>query len=81
MLFISYPSHIENEAPMQLKRFEKLHLRPQESRRARLILTQRDMSTWHVGRHAWVREYGVFTVYFGSNVADIKYSQPLTMAP
>ncbi|WLW54616.1 glycoside hydrolase family 3 protein [Streptomyces sp. YU58] len=56
----------------QLKAFEKVSLKPGESRTVRLPLTARDLAHWDVTRSRWVTESGTYDVMAGSSATDLR---------
>lgn len=64
----------------ELKAFERVVLEPGESREVALRLTARDLSYWHVGRHAWVLEPGRFTVEVAASSRDVRAALGIAVA-
>ncbi|ANS65599.1 glucan-glucohydrolase [Streptomyces lincolnensis] len=56
----------------QLKAFEKVSLKPGETRTVRLPLTARDLAHWDVTRSRWVTEGGTYDVMVGSSATDLR---------
>jgi beta-glucosidase len=56
----------------ELKAFAKVALEPGASQRVRLVLDQRDLSTWSPRHHAWVLEPGTFAVSVGASSRDLR---------
>lgn len=64
--------------PRELKAFAKVLLKPGETSRVSLYLTQEELSFYHPEKHAWVTENGVFEAQIGHNVNDITLKAPFT---
>jgi beta-glucosidase len=56
----------------ELKNFEKVQLRPGQTRTVRFQITRRDLSFYDVNSGNWVAEKGAFTVMVGSSSKDIR---------
>jgi hypothetical protein len=55
-----------------LRGFEKKLLQPGEEAEVTFELNRRDMSSWDVGRQAWVLQSGSYDVMVGKSVLDIQ---------
>ena len=67
--------------PKELKGFQKVHLRPGESRVVEFTLTPRDFSFWDVLSHGWKANPGVFDITVGNSSADTKNTAAVTLRP
>jgi beta-glucosidase len=56
----------------ELKGFEKIQLRPGQTRTVRFLITKRDLSFYEVKSGKWTAEPGAFTVLVGSSSRDIR---------
>ncbi|MGW2571725.1 glycoside hydrolase family 3 C-terminal domain-containing protein [Streptomyces sp. NPDC001537] len=56
----------------QLKSFQRVSLKPGESRTVRLQVRPSDLAHWDVTRSKWVVESGTYDVLVGSSSADIR---------
>jgi beta-glucosidase len=67
-------------APKQLAGFERLTLKPGESREVTVRVGARALSYWSVERGAWVRAAGERTVSVGASSRDIRLQAPVAIA-
>jgi beta-glucosidase len=59
--------------PMQeLKAFEKVALKPGESRAVSLVLNERSFQYWNPAKHAWVADAGSYGIQIGSSSRDLR---------
>ena len=63
----------------ELKGFEKVYLRPGESRPVEFTLTRQDLSFFDADEHAWVAEQGDFEALLGTSSADIRARLPFKL--
>ncbi|MEV7887718.1 glycoside hydrolase family 3 C-terminal domain-containing protein [Streptomyces sp. NPDC002817] len=56
----------------QLEAFQRVTLKPGETKTVRLKLTKKDLAHWDVTRSRWVVEQGTYDVLVGSSSADIR---------
>ena len=63
----------------ELKGFEKVYLRPGESRSVEFTLTRQDLSFFDADEHAWVAEQGDFEALLGTSSADIRARLPFKL--
>lgn len=69
------PEQFSREHPFQqLRGFEKVYLRRNESTRVSFVLGERSFSVYQVGRGTWQRVAGNYTVALGSSSRDIRLS-------
>lgn len=59
------------QPPEQLRGFDKLELKPGESRRVRFSLDERALSFWDTGKDAWAVAPGCYRVSVGSSSRDL----------
>jgi beta-glucosidase len=70
-LYLGFPPIAEgSEPPMQLKGFEKVMLKPGESKTVALKLDRRSFSYWSEKSHAWQVANGDFQVMVGDSSAN-----------
>jgi len=70
-LYISPPPSRVRRAPLELKGFEAVHLRPGESTRVTLRLDSRAFAHWDVSNHEWHIEPGDYVVHVGRSSRDL----------
>jgi beta-glucosidase len=71
-LYLGFPSG-SGEPPLQLKGIHKTRvLQPGESVEVSFDLGERDLSTWSVTVHGWVRAAGDFEVFVGASSCDLR---------
>jgi beta-glucosidase len=58
--------------PKELKGFEKVFLKPGESKRVSMILDERSFAYYNVPHGSWAVEGGIYSVLAGSSSADIR---------
>jgi len=63
----------------QLRGFDKINLRANQTQAVTLQLTRRDLSTWSVVDQQWVLQSGTYPIYVGASVLDIKLQGSLTI--
>ncbi|WP_369169749.1 glycoside hydrolase family 3 C-terminal domain-containing protein [Streptomyces sp. R28] len=56
----------------QLEAFQRVSLKPGETRTVKLKVSQKDLAHWDVTRSRWVVEKGTYDVLAGSSSADIR---------
>lgn len=79
-LYLSFPAIAEgNEPPLQLKGFQKVMLKPGESKTIELQLDSRAFSYWSEKAHAWQLAPGEFQVLVGDSSANTPLKASLTM--
>jgi len=72
-LYVGLPStHSVPEPPQQLKGFDKVNLKPGETRHVRLALDARAFSYWDVKTHAWTVMPGTAKIMVGASSRDIR---------
>ena len=67
-LYLGDPA-VAGEPPRQLKGFQKVRLRPGESRTVHFTLSGHDLSYWDDAANGWVLPDGRFKVYVGDSSA------------
>jgi beta-glucosidase len=77
-LYLAYPA-AAGEPPQQLKGFEKVWLKPGESKAVSLALNPETLSVWNETAHGWKVMPGVYTVHVGSSSRDIRLKGEFTM--
>jgi beta-glucosidase len=79
-VYIGFPPIAEgNEPPMRLAGFQKVMLKPGESKELRVTLEPRAFSYWSVADHAWRVQPGQYTVEAGSSSADLPLHATIPM--
>ncbi|RBR18125.1 uncharacterized protein FIESC28_06191 [Fusarium coffeatum] len=74
-LYIGIP-----DAPAkQLRGFEKVLLKPRETKTVKFSLTRRDLSVWDVVRQNWVLQDGEYKVYVGASSRDVRLMETLAL--
>lgn len=69
-LYVSIP---DTEVPArQLRGFEKVLLKPEESAAVEFELTRRDLSVWDTAWQAWIMPRGTVGIAVGKSVLDVK---------
>jgi beta-glucosidase len=69
-LYIGMPSGL-HEPPKQLKGFEKVTLRPGQTKTVQFHLSTRDLSYWDADAHGWVLGRGAYSAMVGTSSRDI----------
>jgi len=62
----------------ELKGFDKVYLRPGESKQISISLNKRDLSFWDITINNWKAERGNFQVMLGSSLSDIRLTAEFT---
>jgi beta-glucosidase len=61
-----------NRPTRELKGFQKILLKPGESRRVEFVLDHRSLAFFHPGKKQWTVEPGAFTIEAGASSRDIR---------
>ncbi len=69
-LYLGNPTAPVPMPPEELKAFERIVLKPGETRRVTLKVDPRAMSFWDVTTHGWRQDPGKYLVYVGHSSAD-----------
>jgi beta-glucosidase len=77
-LYVGDPA-AAGEPPKQLKGFEKLWLKPGESKTATMALNRDSLSVWDEATHGWKLVPGAYTVNVGSSSRDIHLKGSFTI--
>jgi beta-glucosidase len=82
-LYARHPGSRVERPLKQLRGFQRLTLRPGETRTVTMRLTAADLAYWDSGRHAWVVEPGRVELMVGpsSADADLKLRRTLVVTP
>jgi beta-glucosidase len=79
-LYLCFPPIAEgNEPPIQLKGFEKVMLKPGESKTVTLKLDRRSFSYWSEKNHSWQVAEGDFQILVGDSSANTPLKATLSM--
>lgn len=70
-LYVTFPEET-NSAPLNLKGFESVHVKPGAVEQVELKLTRYDLSVWDVERQGWVVPEGELTISVGASSRDIR---------
>jgi beta-glucosidase len=77
-VYVGFPSTSAiSQPPMQLKGFEKVALRPGQTRRVRLKLDARSFSYWDINAHDWKIQPGTYRILIGSSSRNIQLQDSL----
>ncbi|MHB8339004.1 MAG: glycoside hydrolase family 3 C-terminal domain-containing protein, partial [Ignavibacteriaceae bacterium] len=78
-LYIHAEKSLVERALRELKGFQKVFLKPGETKEISLTLSPVDFAFYDVNKKAWHVEEGKYDIQIGSSCADIKLSQPVQM--
>ncbi|MHB8262127.1 MAG: fibronectin type III-like domain-contianing protein, partial [Bacteroidia bacterium] len=78
-LYIHAEKSKVERALRELKGFQKVFLKPGETKEVSLTLRPIDFAFYDVNKKAWHVEEGKYDIQIGSSCADIKLSQPVKM--
>ncbi|KAI4528690.1 glycoside hydrolase family 3 protein [Schizophyllum commune Loenen D] len=70
-LYATFPEETSS-APLNLKGFESVHVKPGVVEKVELKLTRYDLSVWDVERQGWVVPEGELTISVGASSRDIR---------
>lgn len=62
----------------ELKGFDKVYLKPGESKKVNITLTKRDLSFWDVNNNDWLAESGEFEILLGNSLDNLTLSERFT---
>ncbi|MEV0636835.1 glycoside hydrolase family 3 C-terminal domain-containing protein [Streptomyces sp. NPDC050619] len=71
-LYVHQRASRDQQPLKQLESFDRVSLKPGETRTVRLKLTPKDLAHWDVTRSKWVVESGGYDVMAGSSATDIR---------
>jgi beta-glucosidase len=71
-LYVHQRTSRDKQPLKQLKAYERVSLKPGETRTVRLALRSSDLAHWDVTRSKWVVETGTYDVLAGASSADIR---------
>ncbi|MGE3260806.1 MAG: glycoside hydrolase family 3 C-terminal domain-containing protein [Bacteriovoracia bacterium] len=80
-LYVGEQSPEVERAPKELKGFEKISLRPGESRMVSFTLDAEAFRYWNDKTHAWTIKPGNFSILVGSSSRDIRLKSAVTIKP
>ena len=63
----------------ELRGFERVTLRPNETRTVRLPLKGTDLTYWDAGKHAFVVEPGAVGIMVGASSADARLEKTISV--
>ncbi len=78
-LYVGFPGDA-GEPPKQLKGFDRVLLKPGESKTVTMALNQESLSAWDESAHDWKVYPGKYTVEIGGSSRDIRYRSSFTIA-
>jgi beta-glucosidase len=78
-LYLGAPAAAQ-EPPKQLRGFEKILLKPGESKVVTLTLDKDSFAAWDTETHGWMVHPGTYSVMVGSSSRDIRLKGALTIA-
>ena len=64
---------------VELKKFEKITLNPGETKEVKLNLNKKSLAYYSVEHKKWVVESGMFNIFIGSSVKDIRLSKAIKL--
>jgi beta-glucosidase len=79
-----YVKHLDSavERPLkELRGFERVTLRPNETRTIRLPLKGSELTYWDAARHSFVLEPGAVGIMVGSSSADTRVEKTISATP
>jgi beta-glucosidase len=72
-LYVGIPSDAGYETPeRQLRGFEKVPVRPGETRTVTFSLTRRDLSVWDIVTQQWRLQSGTYNIWVGASSRDLR---------
>jgi beta-glucosidase len=75
-----HDGHSKIDRPVrELKRFQRVELKPGETRSVEFDLDRTDLSYWSPDKKTWVAEPGTFEIQIGSSSRDIRLHAPLKL--
>ncbi len=77
-LYLGFPEAAE-EPPKQLKGFEKIHLKPGESKPVAMKIDENNLAFWDTESHGWKILPGAYSVMVGSSSRDIRLKSTFTV--
>ncbi|MDD2765528.1 MAG: glycoside hydrolase family 3 C-terminal domain-containing protein [Opitutaceae bacterium] len=78
-VYVGDPSAAVERPLRELKGFERVVLKPGETKRVRIMLGRRALAYWDVRTHAWRVDPGRFTVHVGASAADLPLHADFTV--
>lgn len=78
-LYVSDPSAKVSRPERELKGFEKVHLKPGETKHVTLTLDARAFSYWDESTHGWHIDPGKFVIHVGDSSENTPLSADLTL--
>ena len=78
-VYVSDPSATVPRPERELQGFERVALKPGESRRVSIRLDQRSLSYWDVVSHGWKVDPGKFVVRVGDSAENTPLNQEFTV--
>jgi beta-glucosidase len=77
-LYAGIPGELDTPV-RQLRGFQKVPIRPGESRKVSFLLTRRDLSVWDVAAQQWKLPGGSYLLYVGASSRDLRLNGTLTI--
>lgn len=72
-------AYIPGGPARQLRGFDKVEIRPGESKQVRFLLTRRDLSDWNVELQQWVLQQGNYPIFVGASSRNLPLAADLTI--
>ena len=79
-LYVADPESSVQRPPKELKAFDKIELKPGESKEVSFTLNKRDFSYYSKVYNRWLAESGKFEILIGSSSRDIRLQGSLTLS-
>ena len=79
-LYVADPESSVQRPPKELKAFDKIELKPGESKEVSFTLNKRDFSYYSKVYNRWLAESGKFEILIGSSSRDIRLQGGLTLS-
>jgi beta-glucosidase len=77
-LYVSYPGSAVERPIRQLRGFQRIALKPNETRTVEMKLKAADLGYWDAAKHAFVVEPGKVEVQIGTSSADIRLRKTIS---
>jgi len=78
-LYVHEQNPKEERPEKELKAFQKIYLKPGQSKRINLILNKEAFSYYNEHQHQWVADAGKFDILVGSSSRDIRCNKSVTL--
>jgi len=78
-VYVGDPSATVPRPKEELKGFERVTLRPGETKQVTIRLNRRSLAYWDVKSHGWKVDPGTFVVYVGDSSENVPLQTELTV--